>query len=113
MYKRIIRPILFRFNPEFAHGFTLSMLKVLGRVGLLRAVVRLFFKRRTPELEKEFFGIKFPNPVGLAGGLDKNAEVYNPLSDFGFGFVEIGSLTPQPQPGNPKPRLSGCRKTEL
>ena len=105
MYKRIIRPILFRFNPEFAHGFTLSMLKVLGRVGLLRAIVRLFFKRRTPELEKEVFGIKFPNPVGLAGGLDKNAEVYNPLSDFGFGFVEIGSLTPQPQPGNPKPRL--------
>jgi len=105
MYKRIIRPILFRFNPEFAHGLTLSMLRFLGKTGLLRAIVRLFFKRRTPELEKEVFGIKFPNPVGLAGGLDKNAEVYNPLSDFGFGFIEIGSLTPQPQPGNPKPRL--------
>jgi len=105
MYKRIIRPILFKFNPEFAHGLTLSALKLIGKTSLTRAIVRLFFKRNTPELEKEVFGIKFPNPVGLAGGLDKNAEVYNSLSDFGFGFVEIGSLTPQPQPGNPKPRL--------
>lgn len=105
MYKRIIRPILFRFSPEFAHNLTLSSLKVAGKSRILRALIRLFFKRRTPELEKEVFGINFPNPIGLAGGMDKNAEVYNSLSDFGFGFVEVGSLTPEPQPGNPKPRL--------
>ena len=66
--------------------------------------MRAIYKRETPTLEKEVFGIHFPNPVGLAGGLDKNGEFYNDMANFGFGFVEIGSLTPQPQDGNPKPR---------
>ena len=105
MYKQLIRPILFRFNPEFAHNLTLRGLKIADRLYLARPLLRLIYKRKYPALEREVFGIKFPNPVGLAGGLDKNAECYNPLSDFGFGFVEIGSLTPRPQEGNPRPRV--------
>ena len=105
MYKQLIRPILFRFNPEFAHNLTLRGLKIADRLYLARPLLRLIYKRKYPALEREVFGIKFPNPVGLAGGLDKNAECYNPLSDFGFGFVEIGSLTPKPQEGNPRPRV--------
>ena len=105
MYKFLIRPVLFRLNPEFAHNLTLGALRLIGKIPFARSVVRLFFKRSHPSLEREVFGLRFPNPVGLAGGLDKNAECYNELSDFGFGFVEIGSLTPLPQDGNPKPRL--------
>lgn len=105
MYKYFIRPLLFRLNPEFAHNLTLRVLKTFRRLPFLRPLVRLFYKRTYPSLAREVFGLQFPNPVGLAGGLDKNAECYNELSDFGFGFVEIGSLTPQPQEGNPKPRL--------
>lgn len=105
MYKTLIRPVLFKFNPEVAHNLTLNGLKVLRMIPFARNIVRLIYKREHPNLEREVFGIKFPNPVGLAGGLDKNGEVYNELSDFGFGFVEIGSLTAKPQPGNPKPRL--------
>ena len=104
MYKQLIRPILFRFNPEFAHNLTLRGLKLTDKLYLARPLMRLIYKRKYPALEREVFGIKFPNPVGLAGGLDKNAECYNPLSDFGFGFIEIGSLTPKPQEGNPRPR---------
>ena len=63
---------------------------------------RKMFHMQNPQLEREVFGLKFPNPVGLAAGFDKDAKLYNQLSDFGFGFVEIGTLTPKPQPGNPK-----------
>ena len=105
MYKYLIRPILFRFNAEFAHNLTMQAFRLLRRIPLGRACVRLFFKRSYPALEREVFGLRFPNPVGLAGGMDKDAECYNEFSDFGFGFVEIGSLTPKPQDGNPRPRL--------
>ncbi len=105
MYKTFIRPILFKFNAETAHQITMKMLKIAGAVPFGRSIIRLLFKRDHKCLSKEVFGIRFPNPVGLAGGLDKNGECYNELSDFGFGFVEIGSLTAKPQPGNPKPRL--------
>ncbi len=105
MYKKIIRPILFKFNPELAHVMTMKGLKFLRKIPFARNLVRLIFKKDHPSLSREIFGITFPNPVGLAGGLDKNGECYNELSDFGFGFVEIGSLTVRPQSGNPKPRL--------
>ncbi|MGM9786161.1 MAG: quinone-dependent dihydroorotate dehydrogenase [Candidatus Cryptobacteroides sp.] len=105
MYKHLIRPILFRFNPETAHNLTLTALSVAGRIPFGSSFLRLLFRRNTPSLAREVFGIKFPNPVGLAGGLDKNGEHYNDLGNLGFGFVEIGSLTPKPQDGNPKPRL--------
>ena len=105
MYKTLIRPFLFKLNPESAHQLTMKMLKIAGSIPFCRSIIRLMFKREHKNLSREVFGIRFPNPVGLAGGLDKNGECYNELSDFGFGFVEIGSLTAKPQPGNPKPRL--------
>ena len=104
MYKHLIRPILFRFNPETAHNLTFSALSILRHIPFARSIMRAIYKRESPSLEKEVFGLKFPNPVGLAGGLDKNGEYYNDMANFGFGFVEIGSLTPQPQDGNAKPR---------
>ena len=105
MYKHLIRPILFRFNPETAHNLTFSALSVARHIPFGQSFIRLLYRRNTPSLAKEVFGINFPNPVGLAGGLDKNGEHYNDLGNLGFGFVEIGSLTPKPQDGNPKPRL--------
>lgn len=104
MYKHLLKPILFRFNPETAHNLLFSALSFLRYIPFSRSIIRAIYRRESPKLEKEVFGIKFPNPVGLAGGLDKNGEYYNDMANFGFGFVEIGSLTPLPQDGNAKPR---------
>ena len=104
MYKHLIKPILFRFNPETAHNLLFSCLAFLRHVPFAHSIIRAIYKKESPSLSKEVFGITFPNPVGLAGGLDKNGEFYNDMANFGFGFVEIGSLTPLPQDGNPKPR---------
>ena len=104
MYKHFLKPILFCFNPERAHNILFSLLSFLRHVPFARAILRAIYKPKSRKLEREVFGIKFPNPVGLAGGLDKNGEYYNDMANFGFGFVEIGSLTPLPQDGNPKPR---------
>lgn len=103
LYKALIRPLLFLLSPECAHRFTLACLGVMR--GLPLRCTRLLFRVRHPSLERDLFGLHFPNPVGLAGGLDKDAEYYNELSAFGFGFTEIGSLTPKPQEGQAKPRL--------
>lgn len=103
LYKNIIRPILFNFDPEKVHHFTFGFLKFLGNFPwLLKKIVSPVEDKR---LEKEVFGIKFKNPVGLAAGLDKDAKLYQELALLGFGFVEIGTLTPKPQPGNDKKRL--------
>ena len=104
MYKHFLKPILFRFNPETAHHLLYSGLAFLRHIPFARTIIRAIYKKHSPATAKEVIGIKFPNPVGLAGGLDKNGEFYNDMANFGFGFVEIGSLTPQPQDGNPKPR---------
>ena len=104
MYKHFLKPILFRFNPETAHNLIFSALSFVRHIPFGKQLIRAIYHRDTPTLEKEVFGINFPNPVGLAGGLDKNGEFYNDMANFGFGFVEIGSLTPKPQDGNPKPR---------
>lgn len=104
MYKTIIRPLLFRFDPEGIHHFTFSMLRFSNQIGLGNAFSKKF-KLENPKLERELFGLKFPNPVGLAAGFDKNAMLYKELSNLGFGFIEIGTVTPKPQDGNEKPRL--------
>ena len=104
MYKHLIRPILFRFNPETAHIMTFKGLSILRHIPFAKSITRALYRNDHPSLEREVFGIRFPNPVGLAGGLDKNGEYYNDMANFGFGFVEIGSLTPLPQDGNAKPR---------
>lgn len=105
MYKHLIRPLLFLLSPETIHHLVVILLKIGGYVPGFNALSRAIFTIRHPSLEREVFGLKFPNPIGLAAGFDKNAEVYRGLSSFGFGFVEIGTVTPRPQPGNPKPRL--------
>ena len=105
MYKFLIRPVFFRFNPETAHNLTMSMLGIIRHIPFARKIVRAIYGTDCRGLSREVFGLRFKNPVGLAGGLDKNGEHYNELSDFGFSFIEIGSLTPEPQDGNPKPRL--------
>lgn len=96
----LLRPLLFKLDPEIAHNLTLQGLVRLHGLGLLRA-----FLPSVPAAPKRVMGIDFPNPVGLAAGLDKNGEAIDALADFGFGFLEIGAVTPRPQPGNPKPRL--------
>ena len=103
MYK-LIRSILFLWQPEKIHDFAVSTLKLLDKIPVVPNIIRLFYNYRNPILEREVFGVKFSNPVGLAAGFDKNGDAFNAIANFGFGFVEIGSLTPQPQDGNPKPR---------
>lgn len=104
MYKTIIRPLLFSFSVENAHMLTFRLLRMLRYIPGAQSIVRAMFRVKTPDLEREIFGITFKNPVGIAGGLDKNGEYYNDLANFGVSFVEIGSLTPKSQSGNPKPR---------
>jgi dihydroorotate dehydrogenase len=105
MYTLLIRPLLFLFDPERVHHFTFSVLKMKGKVPGVKQLFRLLFSYEHPALERTVFNIKFKNPVGLAAGFDKDAKLIDELSTFGFGFIEIGTLTPKAQPGNDKPRL--------
>ena len=105
MYKKIIRPLLFELSPELIHRIVVVMLRVVHYVPGARQLLRTCFTVRHPSLEREVFGIKFPNPVGIAAGFDKDAEVYDELLSLGFGFTEVGTVTPKGQPGNPRPRL--------
>jgi len=97
------RPLLFLLDPETAHGLTLSTLRLAHRLGLIRLAG--FPGRALDGPPVDTMGLRFPNPVGLAAGLDKNGECIDALAALGFGFIEIGTVTPRPQPGNPKPRL--------
>lgn len=105
MYKSIIRPLLFNFDPEKVHHFTFSMIKTMHAIPGMKSVFKSIYQVNDKRLEREVFGLKFKNPVGLAAGLDKDAKIYNELDAFGFGFIEIGTITPKPQEGNPKKRL--------
>ncbi len=105
MYRYIIKPILFLGDPEWIHHFVFSLIRWMHKIPGLPFLVRALYQIHHPKLERELFGIRFKNPVGLAAGFDKDAKLYQELSNFGFGFVEIGTLTPKPQPGNPKKRL--------
>jgi dihydroorotate dehydrogenase len=105
MYKLLIRPILFRFDPEEVHYFTFSFVRFISKIPGVSSIIKAIYKENDPRLEREVFGIKFSNPVGLAAGFDKDAKLYKELSDFGFGFIEIGTVTPVGQEGNPKKRL--------
>lgn len=96
----LLRNILFKFNAETSHELTLDMLGAAKRLGLLG-----FFAPKVPDQPVEVLGMTFKNPVGLAAGLDKNGDYIDALGSLGFGFIEIGTITPRPQPGNPQPRL--------
>lgn len=105
MYKRLILPILFRFDAETIHHFATATLKITLAIPGMRWLAHRLFVTNDPRLRRTVFGIDFPNPVGMAAGFDKNAEFVTELAALGFGFVEIGTVTPRPQTGNPKPRL--------
>lgn len=105
MYKLLIRPIFFLFDPEKIHHFTFSLVKFLSKIPGVPSIFRGMYQIKDKKLERNLFGLTFKNPVGLAAGFDKNAVLYNELANFGFGFVEIGTVTPKGQVGNPKKRL--------
>ncbi|NVJ88173.1 MAG: quinone-dependent dihydroorotate dehydrogenase [Flavobacteriaceae bacterium] len=105
MYKAIVRPLFFLFDPEKIHHFTFSLIKFLSKIPFVSSLFRSIYTIQDKKLERNLFGLQFKNPVGLAAGFDKNAVLYNELADFGFGFIEIGTVTPKAQAGNPKKRL--------
>ncbi|TYA56007.1 quinone-dependent dihydroorotate dehydrogenase [Formosa maritima] len=105
MYKLLIRPLFFLFDPEKIHHFTFSFIRFISKIPFIPSLFRKLYFVQDKRLERQLFGLKFKNPVGLAAGFDKDAKLYNELSNFGFGFIEIGTLTPKPQDGNPKKRL--------
>jgi len=105
MYKSILRPIFFSFDPEKIHHFTFSLIKLTSKIPGFPSIFRNLYQVKDKKLERNLFGLTFDNPVGLAAGFDKNAVLYNELANFGFGFIEIGTVTPKGQEGNPKKRL--------
>jgi len=105
MYKSLIRPTLFKFDPEEIHYFTFNFLRKFCKIPGSTAYLKSKFQVEDARLEREVFGLKFKNPVGLAAGFDKDAKLYNELSSLGFGFIEVGTVTPKPQVGNEKKRL--------
>src|SRR5690606_21609767 len=110
MYKLLIRPIFFLFDPEKIHHFTFSLLRFINKIPLIPSLLRGLYIVEDSRLERTIFGLTFKNPVGLAAGFDKDAKLYNELGNLGFGFIEIGTLTPKPQEGNPKKRLFRLRE---
>lgn len=105
MYQKLIRPLLFRLQPETAHHLTMFGLHVAGKIPGATALLRgIYGTKATRMLETQLFGLTFHTPIGLAAGLDKNAEAVKAFSNVGFGFLEVGTVTPKAQPGNEQPR---------
>ncbi|AAU92481.1 dihydroorotate dehydrogenase [Methylococcus capsulatus str. Bath] len=100
IYENLLRPLLFRLDPETAHELSLSALRLAAKLGPANPL-----KQSLPTSPRTVMGLEFPNPIGLAAGLDKNGDCIDGLAALGFGFLEIGTVTPRPQPGNPRPRL--------
>ena len=105
MYKLLVRPVFFLFDPEKIHHFTFSFICFISKIPGCAQLFKSLYLVEDERLERQLFGLKFKNPVGLAAGFDKDAKLFNELSNLGFGFIEIGTLTPKPQDGNPKKRL--------
>ncbi len=105
MYKQLIKPIFFKLYPETSHHLANNSLKIVSAIPGGNAILRSLFSYKHKNLERTVFGLRFPNPVGLAAGFDKDAEVFDIYQNLGFGFIEIGTVTPKAQPGNPKPRI--------
>jgi dihydroorotate dehydrogenase len=112
VYKLLIKPILFLFPPEQAHYIVFTMLRFFSLIPGVSFMMRKLFVLEDKRLERNLFGIKFKNPVGLAAGMDKDACLFQELSNFGFGFIEIGTATPLSQSGNPRPRSFRLPKDE-
>jgi dihydroorotate dehydrogenase len=112
MYQLLLRPLFFLFDPETIHHFTFLLIKATSKIPGLSFLFRSLYVLEDPRLERKLFGLTFKNPVGLAAGFDKNAVLYNELANFGFGFIEIGTVTPKGQTGNPKKRLFRLKDDE-
>lgn len=110
MYKLLLRPLFFLFDPEKVHHFTFSLIKLTSKIPRFTTIYRSLYAVDDKRLERKLFGLTFKNPVGLAAGFDKNAVLFNELANFGFGFIEIGTVTPKAQTGNPKKRLFRLKK---
>ncbi|MBI4425761.1 MAG: quinone-dependent dihydroorotate dehydrogenase [Elusimicrobia bacterium] len=104
-YRAAVRPLLFKLEPETAHQLAVKALELAGAAPLGRTLLERAFAFGDPALETEVAGLRFPNPIGLAAGFDKDARLTRALPCLGFGFVEVGTVTPKPQPGNPRPRM--------
>lgn len=104
-YQLIVKPLLFLFNPEKAHEIVATSIRLMMKVPFVKSIFHAIYGFSHPKLEREIFGIKFPNPVGLAAGFDKNALLIDEFAELGFGFIEVGTVTPKAQDGNPHPRL--------
>lgn len=105
MYKKVLKPIFFRLDAEHAHNVVFNFLSTTYKLPLIPQLLKKLFSYDSPVLEKNVFGLKFKNPVGLAAGFDKNGKYINELACFGFGFIEVGTVTPMAQVGNDIPRL--------
>lgn len=105
MYKSIIKPLFFLFQPENIHHIVFKLIKFICKIPGVPAIIKSIYCVNDKRLERKLFGLTFPNPVGLAAGFDKDAKLYDELGYYGFGFIEIGTLTPKAQPGNDKPRM--------
>ncbi|UZO80437.1 quinone-dependent dihydroorotate dehydrogenase [Aquimarina sp. ERC-38] len=105
MYQQLIKPLLFKFDPEKVHYFTFGWIRRIAKIPGAIGIIKKQFAIEDSRLERKVFGLTFKNPVGLAAGFDKNAVLYKELENFGFGFIEIGTVTPEAQEGNPKTRL--------
>ncbi len=112
MYKYLLKPLLFLLPPEKAHHLTVALLKFTLAIPIVGYLFRQIYKVEAPSLNRKVFGLDFPNPVGLAAGFDKDGKYYKAMSALGFGFLELGTVTPKPQIGNPQPRLFRLPKDE-
>lgn len=109
---KLVRSILFKFDPEKIHYKTVGMIRFILRIPGMKGIWNGMYRVKDDRLKRELFGIEFENPVGLAAGFDKNASMYNDLAYCGFGFIEVGTVTPKGQPGNDKPRLFRLKEDE-
>jgi dihydroorotate dehydrogenase len=105
MYKVVLKPLFFLFPPETIHHIVFKLIKFFCKIPGVPALLKGYYVVNDKRLERKLFGLTFPNPVGLAAGFDKDAKLFDELGYFGFGFIEIGTLTPKAQPGNDKPRM--------
>ena len=105
MLYKLVKKILFKIDPEKVHHIVMKWLNTAYAIAPMRSMLNAMFVYKNPSLQRTLWGITFPNPVGLAAGFDKDAKYTDSLACLGFGFIEIGTVTPRPQPGNPKPRL--------
>ena len=112
MYRVLLRPLFFLFPSETAHQLAMTALRILVMLPLGKPLVRLLFGHRSSKLERTVFGLRFKNPLGIAAGFDKNGTYIDALAALGFGCIEIGTVTPRPQPGNPKPRLFRLKRSQ-